>query len=144
MQDTDGAIANYEESAELLTKLSDRDAEVVHALSVSLNKLGDLKYYAQDLESARAFYARALNVRLEATTDFTTLSPQLLDVAVSLAKVADIDFALGNESAAAEGFQEALKKLENLSSPKIGDTTMLEKKRLSVMTFLQSQLTAST
>jgi len=49
-------------------------------------------------------------------------------VAVSLAKVADIDFALGNESAAAEGFQEALKKLENLSPPKIGDTTMLEKK----------------
>lgn len=52
-------------------------AQVVHALSVSLNKLGDLKYYAQDLESARAFYARALNVRLEATTDFTTLSPQV-------------------------------------------------------------------
>lgn len=49
-------------------------------------------------------------------------------MAVSLAKVADIDFALGNESAAAEGFQEALKKLENLSSPKIGDTTVLEKK----------------
>lgn len=50
---------------------------MVHALSVSLNKLGDLKYYAQDLESARAFYARALNVRLEATSDFTTLSPQV-------------------------------------------------------------------
>jgi len=33
MQDTDGAIANYEESAELLTKLSDRDAEVHSALS---------------------------------------------------------------------------------------------------------------
>lgn len=28
MQDNDGAIANYEESVELLTKLSDRDAEV--------------------------------------------------------------------------------------------------------------------
>jgi len=53
---------------------------------------------------------------------------QLLDVAVSLAKVADVDFALGNESAAAEGFQEALKKLENLSLPKTVDTTMLEKK----------------
>jgi hypothetical protein len=50
--------------------------QVVHALSVSLNKLGDLKYYAQDLEAARAFYARALNVRLEATSDFTTLSSQ--------------------------------------------------------------------
>lgn len=57
-----------------------------------------------------------------------SLVGQLLDVAVSLAKVADVDFAMGNESAAAEGFQEALKKLENLSSPKTGDTTILEKK----------------
>lgn len=57
-----------------------------------------------------------------------SLVGQLLDVAISLAKVADVDFALGNESAAAEGFQEALKKLENLSPPKSGDTTMLEKK----------------
>lgn len=144
MQDIDGAIANYEESVEVLMKLSDRDAEVVHALSVSLNKLGDLKYYAQDLESARAFYARALNVRLEATSDFTTLSPQIIDVAVSLAKVADVDFALGKESAATEGFQEALKKLEGLSPSKTGDNAALEKKRLSVMSFLQSQLTAAT
>lgn len=144
MHDTDGAIANYEESVELLTKLPDRDVEVVHALSVSLNKLGDLKYYAQELEAARAFYARALNVRLEATTDFTTLSSQVLDVAVSLAKVADVDFALGKENVATEGFQEALKKLENLKPPKTGEATMLERKRLSVMTFLQSQLPAST
>ncbi|KAG0559288.1 hypothetical protein KC19_10G093800 [Ceratodon purpureus] len=144
MQDIDGAIANYEESVDLLTKLPERDIEVVHALSVSLNKLGDLKYYAQELEAARAFYARALNVRLEATTDFTTLSSQVLDVAVSLAKVADVDFALGKESIATEGFQEALKKLENLKPPKSGEAAMLEKKRLSVMTFLQSQLPTST
>lgn len=49
-------------------------------------------------------------------------------MAVSLAKVADVDFALGKENVATEGFQEALKKLENLKPPKTGEATMLEKK----------------
>lgn len=53
---------------------------------------------------------------------------QIIDVAVSLAKVADVDFALGKESAATEGFQEALKKLEGLSPSKTGDNSALEKK----------------
>jgi hypothetical protein len=169
MDDTDGAIANYKESADLLSKLEQRDSEVVHALSVSLNKLGDLKYYAQDLEGARAFYAQALDVRVEATQDFKTLSPQVhlsttpnsllvslgvlvavighcpeilrseptschwqvLDVTVSLAKVADVDRALGNESAACEGFQEAVKKLEGLSMPKNSENSALAKRVMS-------------
>jgi len=144
MDDTDGAIANYKESADLLSKLEQRDSEVVHALSVSLNKLGDLKYYAQDLEGARAFYAQALDVRVEATQDFKTLSPQVLDVAVSLAKVADVDRALGNESAACEGFQEAVKKLEGLSMPKNSENSALAKRRFTVLEFLHSQISAPT
>lgn len=49
-------------------------------------------------------------------------------MAVSLAKVADVDVALGNESAASEGFQDALKKLQNLLPPKTADAASLEKK----------------
>ena len=49
-------------------------------------------------------------------------------MAVSLAKVADVDFALGKESVAKEGFQEALKKLENLKPPKTREAAILEKK----------------
>jgi hypothetical protein len=45
-----------------------------------------------------------------------------------LAKVADVDYALGKEQAANEGFQEALKKLENLSIPAGDEARMLEKK----------------
>jgi hypothetical protein len=45
-----------------------------------------------------------------------------------LAKVADVDYALGKEQAASEGFQEALKKLENLSIPAGDEARMLEKK----------------
>lgn len=60
------------------------DFQVVHALSVSLNKLGDLKYYAEDLEAARAFYARALSFRLDGISDFTTLSSQVFPVPLLL------------------------------------------------------------
>ena len=39
---------------------------------------------------------------------------QILDVAVSLAKVADVDRSLGNEDVAVDGFREAVKLLESL------------------------------
>jgi hypothetical protein len=148
---------------------------VVHALSVSLNKLGDLKYYAQDLEAARTFYSRALELR-QNSIDVTVLSSQVrflfpfekfmrefceefpgtfiiicrllllvfrtkknanqyslvvgffkvLDVAVSLAKVADVNRALGKEGSATEGFQEAVKMLETLPKPKLKEQILLE------------------
>lgn len=40
---------------------------------------------------------------------------QVLDVAVSLAKVADVDRSIGNEDVAVDGFQEAIKHLESLT-----------------------------
>lgn len=160
----------------------------MHALSVSLNKLGDLKYYAQDLATARTFYSRALELRQQAT-DLTELSSQVrtfkvsfnclssrkglahsqfrcipvfrtwkklfrgshlttlvsnvprdqliltldvlpsvkvLDVAVSLAKVADVNRALGNEGSATEGFEEAVKMLGDLPKPSTKEQLILE------------------
>lgn len=38
-----------------------------------------------------------------------------MDVAVSLAKVADVDRSIGNEDVAVDGFQEAIKQLESLT-----------------------------
>lgn len=135
---TEGAIGYYTESVEMLTKLPEKDSEVVHALSVSLNKMGDLKYYADDLQAARAFYVRSLDVRRSALMDYTELSSQVLDIAVSLAKVADVDRVLGNDGPASEGFQEAIKVLENLSGKSREDTS-LERRRMSVLEFLYSQ-----
>lgn len=43
-----------------------------------------------------------------------SLKLQILDVAVSLAKVADVDRSLGNEEVAVNGFQEAITLLETL------------------------------
>lgn len=43
------------------------------------------------------------------------ISIQVLDVAVSLAKVADVDKSLGDEKSASDGFQEAIDLLESLT-----------------------------
>ncbi|MCO5598489.1 hypothetical protein L7F22_052586 [Adiantum nelumboides] len=135
---TDSALDHYNESVEILSKLPEKDSEVIHALSVSLNKMGDLKYYADDLQAARAYYARSLDVRRSALQEYTVLSSQVLDLAVSLAKVADVDRALGNDGPASEGFQEAIKMLENLSG-KSRENTSLERRRLSILEFLHGQ-----
>ena len=40
--------------------------QITHTLSVSLNKIGDVKYNVGDLHAARSYYIRALNVRRDA------------------------------------------------------------------------------
>lgn len=40
--------------------------QIKHTLSISLNKIGDLKYYAEDLEAARSYYIKALDMRRNA------------------------------------------------------------------------------
>ncbi|KDP40599.1 hypothetical protein JCGZ_24598 [Jatropha curcas] len=138
MGDSSSAVAYFEESVEFLSKLPTDDQEITHTLSVSLNKIGDLKYYDGDLEAARSYYFRSLNVRRDAIKQHTDVSSQTLDVAVSLAKVADADRSLGKEDAALDRFQEAIKLLESLSLKP--EEAALEKRRLSVLEFLNSQL----
>lgn len=58
-----------------------------------------------------------------------TFGLQVLDVAVSLAKVADVNRGQGNEEAAVEGFQEAVKILECLNlSLQPNEESSLEKR----------------
>ncbi|KAG0450483.1 hypothetical protein HPP92_026712 [Vanilla planifolia] len=114
MGENESAIKFYEESVGFLSKLPSTDQELVHTLSVSLNKIGDLKYYARNLESARSHYSRALDVRREAIKEKSNVSSQIIDLAVSLAKVADVDRSLGNEDVAIKGFKEAVEHLESL------------------------------
>ncbi|CAH1443168.1 unnamed protein product [Lactuca virosa] len=100
MGDGNSAVGYFDESVNFLSKVGTYDLEVTHTLSVSLNKIGDLKYYEGDLKAARDHYFRALDV---------------LDVAVSLAKVADVDRNLDAEDTTIEGFQEAINLLESLN-----------------------------
>ncbi|XP_015876147.1 protein NCA1 [Ziziphus jujuba] len=136
--DAGAAVAYFEESVEFLSKLPKDDLEITHTLSVSLNKIGDLKYYDGDLEAARSFYFRSLNVRRDAIKHDSNAS-QILDVAVSLAKVADVDRNIRNEDVAVGGFQEAIKLLESLTLKP--EEAGLEPRLLSVREFLKSQIT---
>lgn len=136
--DAPSAITYYEESAELLSKLPKKDLELVHTLSVSLNKVGDLRYYGGDLQSARSYYARSLDVRRNSVKEHSAVASQVIDLATSLAKVADVDRNLGNEDAAVEGFEEAIKCLEKLKLD--SEQASLEQRRRSVLDFLQKQL----
>ncbi|KAJ4895803.1 zinc ion binding [Raphanus sativus] len=139
MGDSSSAVNHFEESIEFLMKLPMDDLEITHTLSVSLNKIGDLKYYGQDLEAARSYYCRALNVRRDAMKHHPNAPSQILDVAVSLAKVADIDRALQNEDAATDGFKEGMKLLESLKLDS-EDSAALEQRRISVLEFLKKQV----
>ncbi|KAJ9190499.1 hypothetical protein P3X46_001692 [Hevea brasiliensis] len=136
--DPGSAAAYFEESVEFLSQLPTDNQEITHTLSVSLNKVGDLKYYDGDLEAARSYYFRSLNVRREAMKHHSNVSSQTLDVAVSLAKVADADRSLGHEHEALDKFQEAIKLLECLTLKP--EEAALEQRRSSVLEFLKNQL----
>lgn len=136
--DAEAAISYFEESVEFLSKLPRNDLEITHTLSVSLNKIGDLKYYAGDLQAARSYYFRSLNVRRDAVKNNPDVPSQILDLAVSLAKVADVDRSLGNEDVAVNSFQEAIKLVEPLKLKP--EESGLEQRLVSVLEFLKSQL----
>ncbi|KAM6600757.1 protein NCA1 [Cannabis sativa] len=136
--DTTSAISYFEESVEFLSKLPRNDLEITHTLSVSLNKIGDLKYYEGDLEATRTYYFRSLNVRRDAVKDNPNVPSLILDLAVSLAKVADVDRSLGKEDVAINGFQEAIQLVEPLKLKP--EETGLQKRLDSVLEFLKSQI----
>ncbi|XP_051138840.1 protein NCA1 [Andrographis paniculata] len=136
--DASSAISYFEESVNFLMKIPNDDSEITHTLSVSLNKIGDLKYYEGDLQAARSYYSQGLDVRRNAMSHHSTVPTLVIDVATSLAKVADVDRNLGNEDAAIANFQEAVKLLESLSTS--ASDVGLENRRLSVLEFLNGQL----
>lgn len=135
--DAASAVNYFEESVNFLLKVPKDDLEITHTLSVSLNKIGDLKYYGEDLQAARSYYFQALDIRRNAIKQHS-LPTQIIDVAISLAKVSDVDRNLGKEEAAVDGFQEAIEMLQSLKlNP---EEAGLEQRRLSVLEYLNSQL----
>jgi len=52
--------------------------QLVHTLSVSLNKIGDLRYYDGDLQSARSYYSRSLDVRGNAVKEHSAVASQVI------------------------------------------------------------------
>ncbi|KAJ0255338.1 Protein NCA1 [Hirschfeldia incana] len=78
MGDSSSAVKHLEESIEFLMKLPMDDLEITHTLSVSLNKIGDVKYYDGDIQAARSYYIRALDVRRDAMKHHPNALSQLV------------------------------------------------------------------
>ncbi len=83
--------------------------QVKHALSVSLNKLGDLQHWRGDVGDACRCYNEALSLRrqLAQQADQESGVSMQLDLAVSLIKVADAQEALGDAELAQPLLNEA-------------------------------------
>lgn len=83
----------YLESISSVQPHSESDAEAAHAMSVSLNKLGDMRYTQQQLQDAKQLYKQALQLRQlycgPLTKGEAGPEPQL-ELASSLIKVADV------------------------------------------------------
>lgn len=82
-------------------------AQVKHALSVSHNKLGDMRHWSGDVAAALRCYEKALALRRELVCALTAVDPpgpgavaRQMDLAVSLVKVADAQLALEDASQA--------------------------------------------
>eukprot|EP00850_Spirogloea_muscicola_P017155 SM000144S00703 [mRNA] locus=s144:304396:307167:- [translate_table: standard] len=133
----DSAAEHYQEAVNVLVGLDSKDKEVAHTLSVSLNKLGDLRYHAGDLAACRGYYEQALHVRREAL-ECLAADSQVLDVAVSLAKVADVDRALGEDQVAAKHFREAASVAKELAT----NDEALKAKRDATLEFILTQISA--
>ncbi|RVW44950.1 Protein NCA1 [Vitis vinifera] len=82
--DADSAVTYFEESVDFLRKLPADDLEITHTLSVSLNKIGDLKYYDGDLEAARSYYSQSLDVRRNAIKDRSNVPSQGVNLRIPL------------------------------------------------------------
>ena len=78
--------------------------QVKHALSVSLNKLGDLQHWSGQIASALGCYTAALALRRELVevlgTDASNTGSvsRTLDLAVSLVKVSGAQLAVNNDA----------------------------------------------
>ncbi|KAH1045990.1 hypothetical protein J1N35_036774 [Gossypium stocksii] len=83
MGDSAAAINYFEESVEFLTKLPTDDLEITHTLSVSRNKIGDLKYYDGDLQAARSYYLRSLGVQRDVIKKNSGVASQVSNLFLS-------------------------------------------------------------
>ncbi|KAF8073192.1 NCA1 [Scenedesmus sp. PABB004] len=102
--DDAAAAALLGEAAAAVEGFADDDGEAAHALSVSLNKLGDLRYSQQALPAAAGLYRRALALREARCGPLSggRAGPgEQLELAAALVKVSDAARALGERDEAA-------------------------------------------
>jgi tetratricopeptide (TPR) repeat protein len=77
-------------------------------LSVSLEKVGDVRFAAGDRAGALAVYEESLAIRRKLAVADPGNSDWQRDVAVGLNKVADVQFAVGNRAGALSAYDESV------------------------------------
>ena len=115
--------------------------QVKHALSVSLNKLGDLHHWHGDVPSACQCYEDALALRrqlAEHADEQTEVSTQL-DLVVSLIKVADAKEALGDSDVAQPLLEEARRVTDDLGDRVADDDKASMSKLRGVQAYFDSK-----
>lgn len=128
MGDTVGAMAWYQKSIDTLTAATVMDdvngveaSDPFHALSVTLNKVGEMYHRQGDVERALDMYTKALQVRRDR---FDTCSAQgippersiamMIDIATSQAKVADAMSICGRDGDAQKMNAETVQLVESI------------------------------
>lgn len=105
----------YQKSIDCFEPLGEKDDEVVHSLTVSINKLGDLHYMAGEGPAALQHYKQALQLRRSAWGSREQGgADKHLDVAASLIKVADGHSLLGQVPQCQDIIREAQGMLKGM------------------------------
>eukprot|EP00898_Chlorokybus_atmophyticus_P008871 jgi/Chlat1/8986/Chrsp94S08276 len=145
MNDLDSARKLYEESIHIVRELNREEREVSQVQCVTINKLGDLEYGADNLEGARRWYLEALEIRSAQHAKWRD-AMSAVDLAVSLAKVADIEASAGHEADARPRFEEALGVVESI--PEADTDSQLQRvahaRKAQVVQFIKDRLRNST
>lgn len=142
---TQAAQRCYVDSIDLLREPAAAGlAEAAHALSVSLNKLGDLHYSAGHWAQAQQLYTEALQLRRQAWQQQAVdgggsgAVQRALDVAVSLTKLADVQQqGGGGKDSAAALLEEAHQMAAAIETQIPDDDRALQSKFRSLLAALQ-------
>ncbi len=115
--------------------------QVKHALSVSLNKLGDLQHWRGDVSTACRCYEDALALRRQLTehVDGQSGISTGLDLVISLVKVADAKEALGEAELAQPLLEEARKVTADLEDRVADDDRASMSKLKGVRAYFDSK-----
>ena len=109
--DRAGALAAYEESLAIRRKLAASDpgnAGWQRDLSVSLNKVGDVRLAAGDRAGALSAYEESLAIRRKLAASDPGNAGWQRDLSVSLDKVGDVRLAAGDRAGALSAYEESL------------------------------------
>jgi tetratricopeptide (TPR) repeat protein len=117
--DTSGALAAAQKSVAICRKLAEdkSNAEAQRDLSVSLQRIGDVKLRAGDAAGALAAYEESLGIVRDLAKDKTNAEAQR-DLSVSLGNIGDLKLQANDAAGALAAYEESLAIRRDLAKDK--------------------------